>query len=582
MTSSPSQLVLGQARGKTIWSVTGPSDRAVGQAPTISLGMLEQRPVDRATVRSCAARLMTELKLAAADRAATPGGAPWLYVQDVPARRLVTQLVRKLLTLSSERTFARSPGDLLPLPGEGLLGLRPSSFSEYRAYTVTWSGVAYALGADAQHNPAYQPELLPNPPVPLEVAQARSGLPDRADIVALSWSSRHWTTLRPVLNELTRRGRKCVLLDLATEGAQRVPASSQDIVMVSPAPPDLLTAVGTVPGPGRSTSAVVHVGGLPVHLDRVEHLVVMLLALTAGCTQPSWAAVTACEGWLESQLTVLSPHTLLVSNDISPLGAIAVHTAERRDVVTVNVQHGAWAADTVSSPALHSRHLVVMGGRDRPLARRLAQHPEAQVHVLGQPRFDGLAQVSRSSQRLYLEQLLSAHEGNGPTRRLLWACQPFGPARLASQADLMRAGVLAAKDTWSLVIAPHPAQTSEVFDAIQDRLAPVPTAVVDPGVGARGCLAGADALITVASTCGLEAVLLGIPVLELLADGVPSLGLAEHGAAAACPSSEAVACALDLGPAAVDQATRDSVCYWRGTSSADLAELIISQSAQRG
>ncbi|MGF1425036.1 hypothetical protein [Kitasatospora sp. LaBMicrA B282] len=552
------------------------------QERILALTELDQRAVDRATVRSCAARLMTLLKLQAADRAATPGGASWLYIQDVPARRLVTQLVWKLLRLSSEPSLANSPAVLRPAPGEGLLGLRPSSFNEYRAYTVTWSGVAYVLGADAERSPRYQPELLLSPAVLRKPASLRPELPAHADVIALTWSSRHWATLGPVLGELTARGQECVLLDLATEEGQRAPDPFRNGITVRSAPQALLTAVGTIPEPACRSAAIVEVCGLPVHLDRIEHLVVMLLALTAGATQPSWAAITAFEGWLDTQLAALDPHTLLVSNDISPLGALAVHTAERQGRVTVNVQHGAWAADTLSSPALHSRHLVVMGERDRALAEKIAHHPASQVHVLGQPRFDNLTGESSAAQRRYLEELLGAGEECGSTRLLLWACQPFSPERLAAQADLIRAGVLASHEAWSLAIAPHPAQSPDCFAPIRAHLAPVRVAVVAPEVGARGSLAGADALVTVASTCGLEAVLLGVPVLELLCDGVPSLRLATHGAATACSNGVDVARALDRALVPVDQAARDAVCYWRGTSSADIAGLIISSSLQRG
>ncbi|MFB7394694.1 hypothetical protein ACFVFF_04995 [Streptomyces sp. NPDC057680] len=45
--------------------------------------------------------------------------------------------------------------------------------------------------------------------------------------------------------------------------------------------------------------------------------------------------------WLDGVLDSTRPHTLLVSNDTSPLGAVAVHTARRHSINTVNVQHGA-------------------------------------------------------------------------------------------------------------------------------------------------------------------------------------------------------------------------------------------------
>ncbi|MER5642640.1 hypothetical protein ABT095_37605 [Kitasatospora sp. NPDC002227] len=528
---------------------------------------------------------MTALELACANAAATPGGAQWLYVQDIPVRRLVNQLVRKVMAISSAAAFGHDPGPLEPTSGEALISLRPSSFSEYRAYTITWSGVAYALGADLVHNPPYAPQLV-SVQGSVDAVERLSGLVSRAEVLALSWSSRHWETLLPVLEQLGVRGHSSAVLDLATEPGQRVPNATQGRIGLCRVPAELLAEVGTIPGaaadrmvpPGTRT---VDVAGHHIHLDRVEHLATMLLALTAGCTQPSWAAVEAVERWLNARLAAASPHTVLLSNDISPLGALAVHAAERHGAATVNVQHGAWTADAVSRPSLHSQHLVVMGQRDALLAQEWARHPKARVHVLGQPRFDALTGSHPVTQRSYLDGLLPTRGVEGSLRRLVWACQPFSPERLSAQADMIRSGLLAAKDRWALVIAPHPAQDPAVFEELKHRVAPAPVAVVDTSIGARGCLAGADAVVSVASTCGLEAVLLGVPVLELIRDGDPCLGLAEQGVAAACSDGDAIAAALDAGPAAVDQSARDSVCYWRGTTSADIAELVISASHQR-
>ncbi|MFD1277625.1 hypothetical protein ACFQ51_54000 [Streptomyces kaempferi] len=69
-------------------------------------------------------------------------------------------------------------------------------------------------------------------------------------------------------------------------------------------------------------------------------------------------------------LAATRPHTILLSNDTSPLGALAAHTAERHDANTVHVQHGAWTAESVAWPALHSRDIVVMGERDLPWDER--------------------------------------------------------------------------------------------------------------------------------------------------------------------------------------------------------------------
>lgn len=147
---------------------------------------------------------------------------------------------------------------------------------------------------------------------------------------------------------------------------------------------------------------------------------------------------------------------MIVSNDTSPLGALAVHASERRGISTVHLQHGAWTEETAAWPALHSRHIVVMGERDVVLANAWARHPDAEVHVLGQPRFDALAGLRRETQRQYLKKLLATGLGRRPERILVWACQPFGPDRLQAQAELLLDGLEGSKKTGDSSSRPTP------------------------------------------------------------------------------------------------------------------------------
>ncbi|GLV95173.1 hypothetical protein Slala04_66260 [Streptomyces lavendulae subsp. lavendulae] len=159
----------------------------------------------------------------------------------------------------------------------------------------------------------------------------------------------------------------------------------------------------------------------------------------------------------------------------------------------------------------------------------------------------------------------------------MWACQPFGPDRLKAQADLLLDGLWKAGGSWGLVIAPHPAQNVDVFAPLLERDGRPLVAVADPRVGARGCLAGADALASAYSTCGIEAALVGVPVLEIGSPGERTLGLSEHGLARRCSTSNDVADALAAlyatRPPEVPAAT-DTVCRWRGDSAAQVARLI--------
>ncbi|MEU0443727.1 hypothetical protein ABZ202_29015 [Streptomyces sp. NPDC006186] len=570
--------------GKPLWALVGEGALATMKSDRITTSELEALPFDQRDAEARVDHVMEALEAYGADLARTPGGAGWLYVQHVPARRLVAQVVRKLAALSAWKPFAKAPGPLRLAPYEGLVGLRSSSSREYRAYTVTWSGIAYLLGAAAPHNPLRSAQLRNLPPAATAASvpsPAPSELPV-SEVVALSWSSRHAATLLPVLEELARNGRTSLVVDLATDPAERCPASGVAGVNLCSPPPSLFDLSGAVDGlRPQDDGPVVRVDEHEVQLARFLRLVSVLLETSGGCTQPSWRSVVRAETWLDGVLAAARPHTVLVSNDTSPLGALTVHVAERHGVNTVHVQHGAWTAESVAWPALHSRDIVVMGERDLPLAKEWVRHPDAEVHVLGQPRFDVLAGLGRDSQRRYLESLLAPGLRRRPARIAVWACQPFGPDRLKAQADLLLDGLWRAGSDWGLVIAPHPAQSVDVFAPLLERHGRPLVAVADPRVGARGCLAGADALASAYSTCGIEAALMGVPVLELGSPGERTLGLSDHGLARRCSTADDIADALVAlrGPhPPADRAATDAVCRWRGDSAAQVACLITRRS----
>ncbi|MEV7868787.1 hypothetical protein AB0P17_22435 [Streptomyces sp. NPDC088124] len=546
---------------------------------------LEATAVDRQELRACVEDAMAALDSYGASLASTPGGAGWLHVQHVPVRRFVAEIVRKLLALNAWAPFASAPGPMALAPYEGLVGLRSSSSREYLAYTVTWSGVAYLLGTAAPHNPTRSAQLR---------NRARTGTADtepsplplnlgRQDVLALSWTSRHAATLMPVLTELAGDGQKSLLLDLATDPAERCGAGSVTGVELRSAPSDLFTFSGTAEGlHPPDDEHFVHVGVHGVQLARLVRLLSVLLETSGGCTQPSWRTLVRAESWLDDMLSTTRPHTVLLSNDTSPLGVLAAHAAERHGANSVHVQHGAWTAESAAWLALHSRDIVVMGDRDLALGRAWVRHPKAEVHVLGQPRFDVLTGLGRQAQRRYLEKLLARGERRAPARIAVWACQPFSPDHLKSHADLLLDGLGKAEGDWGLVIAPHPAQGADAFATLVKRNGGPPVAVADPRVGARGCLAGADALASAYSTCGIEAALLGVPVLEIGPPGERTLDLAGHGLATRCEDPGDVAEVLSgvrKARTPIRQASLDAVCRWRGDSAARIARLITDRAS---
>ncbi|MBB5940211.1 hypothetical protein [Streptomyces zagrosensis] len=576
-------LVRTATAGKPTWALVGSGALAHARTDHVHTTELEATAVDRQELRACVEDAMAALDNYGASLASTPGGAGWLHVQHVPVRRFVAEIVRKLLALNAWAPFASAPGPLVLAPYEGLVGLRSSSSREYLAYTVTWSGIAYLLGAAAPHNPTRSAQLR-NRARTSTANTEPSSLPSnlgRQDVLALSWTSRHAATLMPVLTELARDGQKSLLLDLATDPAERCSPGSVTGIELRSAPSDLFALSGTAEGLHLPDDEhAVNINGHGVQLARLVWLLSVLLETSGGCTQPSWRTLVRAESWLDDMLPTTRPHTVLLSNDTSPLGVLAAHAAERHGANSVHVQHGAWTAESIAWPALHSRDIIVMGDRDLALSRAWVRHPEAEVHVLGQPRFDVLAGLGRQAQRRYLEKLLAAGGRRVPARIAVWACQPFSPDHLASHADLLLDGLGKADGDWGLVIAPHPAQGADAFASLVKRGGGPLVAVADSRIGARGCLAGADALASAYSTCGIEAALLGVPVLEIGPPGERTLGLAGHGLATRCDDTSGVAEALSEVREArtpIPQAALDVVCRWRGDSATRIARLITDR-----
>jgi hypothetical protein len=520
------------------------------------------------TVDRHADALMAALEDAYGDAAVTPGGVSWTRSHHVPVRRLVVRLVRRLLT-------SRGPGSAVD-GRQPFVVARESASLGYVSYDVTDAGVAYLLGLRKEETQ----ERLQGPEP--EGARPPANL-SSTPVCAISWSSRHAETLLPVLTELAGRGVTTTVVDASTEPTQRFPVPRTPGIAVARFPGSVLAHSGGPPFRYRGSlpeEPTVTVGLHEISLGRVAHLVSYVLVRSAGCTQPSWASALAAERWLHGALAVIRPDALVCSNDISPLGILAVAAAERVGASTVYVQHGALIDGQVGWRAQHCRHIAVMGSRDVLTARTWARRADARTHVVGQPRFDALAAVDRSRQRSYLGDLLADEARAEPPRIVVWACQPFSEERLAGQFDVIAEGVRKTAGRWGLVIAPHPAQRPSALTALLDSAKDIAVAVAAPEVGARGCLGGADALITLSSTCGIEALLLDVPVLELALPATPTLQLAEHGAAQHCESDADITVALarvDRTPGAVrvPAAAKDSICRWDGHSSAAVADIVV-------
>ncbi|MFL6124422.1 hypothetical protein [Actinophytocola sp.] len=550
--------------------------------PRVELIALENAQLDAAEITANTDLLLHHLEHDHSVDELTPGGISWLRVHAVPVRRLVTQVVKKLLALSSWAPFATSPGPIVTSVDGAPVEVRDSEVLGYHAYTVSWIGIAFLLAGSSDTQ-----ELgnAAEPTAASETTDTVAGLDaTQTDLVAVSWSSRHAETLLPVLAKLCADGVNSLVVDLATEPDQRFPGVPTSGLTIRRVPPETFARVGGLHAstvgaqrPGR----VLQVGACRIHLGRLALLAARLVEQSTDCTQPSWAAVCQLELLLDGVFAAAKPSVLLCSNDTSPVGVLTVGAADRAGVDTVYVQHGAWVSGQVTGRAEYCRHIAVMGTRDVAVARQWARRADVEVHVVGQPRFDALAGIDRESHRQYLRELFTANHGRVPEHMVVWACQPVSTTRLCRQFDVLVGGLRQATGEWGLVIAPHPAQSEAALASLLVNAADCLIALASSDVGARGCAGGAHAVASASSTCGIEALLLNVPVLELALPGSRTLELADQHAARRCTSSEEIAGALDEVATdgtslAIPDVVKDAVCRSTGSAADAVAEIVAA------
>ncbi|MGW7295367.1 hypothetical protein ACWGIB_23615 [Streptomyces xiamenensis] len=503
---------------------------------------------------------MRELENAYRDAAVTPGGVSWLDVHHVPARRLLTQIVRHVL--STRHDDERPP----PTSRGGTTALRGSWFTD----TTGETGLGYG------RPPRQRPQLAryDHRPPP------RTS--NRALVTAISWRRPHAETLLPVLDDLARRGITSSVIDLAGDTHHRFPVPSHPAIAII-RPPDVIPQGGLPVGSLHAIrdERTVRVGFHDLPVSGVADLMARTITRSSSVSRPSWATAVAVERWLDNVFGTVRPKAFLCADDTNPPGLLATRCAERAGAETVYVQPGAWVEGEVAWRAQHCKHIAVMGPRDLERCSGWQRHHrETRQYVTGQPRFDGLAGVDRRAQREYLEALFTVQTGAVPRRVLVWGAQPHPEGRLLAHFRVLLDSLRQIGPGWGLVIAPHPAQRLAAMRPLLRFVGGEHVVLAGPHVGARGCVAGADAFVTGYSNSALEALLLNVPVLELVPPGDPTLALAHHGAAQRCAGSDGVAAALrhiERMPVGshVPTTVKDEICRWTGDSARTVADLVI-------
>ncbi|WP_424533812.1 hypothetical protein ACOZ38_26165 [Sphaerisporangium viridialbum] len=109
-------LFTGQSPGTPSWGLMHIGDLRPSTAPRITVEELDANPAHPREVKRHVEQVMVALESFASALAATPGRASWLHIHQVPVRRSVAQVVRKLLALSAWTPFAKASGPITVAP----------------------------------------------------------------------------------------------------------------------------------------------------------------------------------------------------------------------------------------------------------------------------------------------------------------------------------------------------------------------------------------------------------------------------------------------------------------------------------
>lgn len=170
------------------------------------------------------------------------------------------------------------------------------------------------------------------------------------------------------------------------------------------------------------------------------------------------------------------PGHVVVADDTTTQGRIAVLAAQLLRIPTLNIQHGAIADVQHYRYAIADR-IAVWGEHDRDLLLR-NDVPEEKIVITGQPRFDDLGRRTHDTAELRLQFGVPASH-----RVLLWATTPFVPRLSYDFPDRNRRylqallDLLVRESSWNLVIKLHPRDQRVDYEAV--------LAEVEPAVRSR-------------------------------------------------------------------------------------------------
>jgi len=210
---------------------------------------------------------------------------------------------------------------------------------------------------------------------------------------------------------------------------------------------------------------------------------------------------------LDRLLTIVKPHTLVITNENSWWERATIFTANRKDVVTVALQHGIIyptdrslhysASDIEAHSQLFPKYFMVFGEYFKDLLSRKGSFDERNIIVTGQPRFDDYQGIHQGTEGEYVAAFTFSELSKNETSLLKQYLSDLSKDR----------------DTIRIWIKPHPSDPLPLInDFTSDFIDDEKISVVDKKANISSLLGRGRVLITKQSTVIIEAVLCGMDV----------------------------------------------------------------------
>jgi glycosyltransferase involved in cell wall biosynthesis len=258
--------------------------------------------------------------------------------------------------------------------------------------------------------------------------------------------------------------------------------------------------------------------------------------------QLPWAVRSVAE--MREALAHFRPDAVCLYAESSGWGRAALLACRQAGVPTVAVQHGivypkyfSYRHEPDEADCPRPDRTAVFGAAARRLLTTLGGYDPDTLVLTGSPRFDDLLAAARSWDRDEMRRRL----GVGAHERLILVASRFRAIRdtHASIGSAFPALVRAVEELADAraIVKPHPAEGSEGYACVLQRLGARRFTLVDPREDLLQLLHAADLLVTVESLSAVEALVLGRPVIvlnmpthlaELVASGA-ALGVPEGG-----------------------------------------------------